>query len=103
MSRSPRRKSPSGVVELLRLLAVIFFAGIGYEVGGAVADSEVGRLGALNGVAIGVIVGSGVGYVLGGVLGRTTVTTVDRTALALREVSVESLVAGIIGLVLGVL
>ena len=90
-------------MELLRLLTVVFFAGIGFEVGGAVSDAEAGVLGPLPGVAIGVIVGSGVGYVLGGVLGRTTATTVDRTVLSLREVSVESLVAGIIGLVVSVL
>ncbi len=103
MSPAQRRKSPSAVVELLRLLAVIFFAGIGFEVGGAIGDSELGLLGSLNGVAIGVIVGSGVGYVIGGVLGRTTVTTVDKTATSLREVSVESLMGGIIGLVVFVL
>ncbi|HVF19483.1 MAG TPA: hypothetical protein VNA14_04485 [Mycobacteriales bacterium] len=98
-----RRKSPSAVVELLRLLAVVFFAGIGFELGNSLSDSDLAILGPLNGVAIGVIVGSGVGYVMGGVLGRTTVTTVDRTALSLREVSVESLVSGIIGLLVGVI
>ncbi|HVE63317.1 MAG TPA: PIN domain-containing protein [Mycobacteriales bacterium] len=100
---SADRRSPPAIVEVLRLLAVVFFAGIGYEVARSLSDGERSVLGPLNGAALGVIVGSGLGYVLGGVLGRTTVTTVDRTALSLREVSVESLVAGVIGLVVGVL
>ena len=67
-----QRRPPVGFVEILRLLAVVFFAGIGYQIGGS---TDPGRelLGPFNGVALGVIVGSGVGYVLGGVLGRTTV------------------------------
>ena len=97
------RRSPSAVVELLRLLAVVFFAGMGYEIARSLENADKSVLGPLNGVALGIIVGSGLGYVLGGVLGRTTVTTVDRTALSLREVSAESLVAGVIGLTVGVL
>lgn len=97
------RRSPSAVVELLRLLVIVVFAGIGFEIGGAMGESDLNVLGPLNGVALGVILGSGAGYVIGGILGRTTVTTVDRTAVSLREVSVESLVGGIIGLVVAVL
>ena len=99
---SPKQRSPSAVVEVLRLLCVVFFAGIGFEVSRGIGESD-NVLGALNGVALGVIIGSGLGYVLGGVLGRTTVTTVDRTAMSLREVSAEDLVAGLIGLTVGVL
>ena len=88
---------------MLRLLAVVFFAGVGFEVARAIDPGDTAVLGKFNGVAIGVIVGSGLGYVLGGVLGRTTVTTVDRAEVALREVSADSLVAGAIGLVCGVL
>jgi uncharacterized protein YacL len=97
------RRPARGVVEALRLLAVVFFAGVGFEVASAVAPGDQAVLGTFNGVAIGVIVGAGLGYVLGGVLGRTTVTTVDRVELGLREVSADSLVAGAIGLVCGVL
>ena len=82
---------------------VVFFAGVGYELARAIDPSEKAVLGTFNGIAIGVIVGSGLGYVIGGVLGRTTVTTVDRVELGLRETSAESLVAGAIGLVCGVL
>jgi uncharacterized protein YacL len=98
--RIPR--APSSVVELLRLLVVVFFAGVGYEVSRHVGDPKSG-LGPFNGVALGVIVGSGVGYVLGGVLGRTTITAVDRTERALVDVSAEQLVAGSIGGVIGVI
>lgn len=97
------RRSASGVVELLRLLTVVFFAGVGYELARIVDTGTDNVLGPFNAIAVGVILGSGLGYVLGGVLGRTTVTTVDRVELGLRETSAESLVAGAIGLVLGVL
>ena len=60
-------------------------------------------LGPFNGLAVAIIVGSGIGYVVGGVLGRTLATTADRTEAALREVSADTLVAGSIGLVAGVL
>jgi len=97
------RRPASGVVEALRLLSVVFFAGVGFEVARIVAPSGDEILGTFNGVAVGVIVGAGLGYVLGGVLGRTTVTTVDRVEVGLRETSAESLVAGAIGTVCGVL
>jgi uncharacterized protein YacL len=98
-SRIPR--APSGVVELLRLFVVVFFAGIGYEIARTVVKDD-NVLGPFNGVGLGVIVGSGIGYVLGGVLGRTTITAVDRTERALADVSAEQLVAGSIGGVIGV-
>lgn len=98
-NRSP--KTPSGVVEVLRLLVVAFFAGVGYEAARAVGDSH-NVLGPFNGAAIGIIVGSGLGYVLGGVLGRTAISAVSRTEEALRGVSAEHLVAGVFGGMLGV-
>jgi uncharacterized protein YacL len=97
------RRPARGVVEALRLLCVVFFAGVGFEVARAAGPSDNAVLGTFNGVAVGVIVGAGLGYVLGGVLGRTTVTTVDRVEVGLREVSAETLVASAIGLVCGVL
>ena len=96
------RRSPTGVVEMLRLLSVVFFAGVGFEVARGVGGRD-DVLGPFNGVAIGVIVGSGIGYVLGGIFGRTTVSAVDRAETRLRDVSAEALVAGAIGLVCGVL
>src|SRR3954470_19309199 len=100
--RSGVRRAPAGVVELLRLLVVVFFAGVGYEIANEVNSGD-SVLGPFNGVGIGVIFGSGIGYVLGGVLGRTTITAVDRTERALADVSAESLVAGSIGGVIRVI
>ncbi len=102
---TPRRsdKAPAGVVELLRLFAVLFFAGVGYQVAQGFDGAGERVIGALNGVAAGVVVGSGVGYVVGGVLGRSAVSAADRTTAALREVPADTLFAGVIGAVVGVL
>jgi uncharacterized protein YacL len=99
-SRAPR--APYAVLEALRMLAVVFFAGAGYQVGSTV-DSSRPVLGALNGTAIGLVVGSGLGYVLGGVLGRKTTATAEHARSVLRDVSADTLVAGSLGLVGGVL
>lgn len=99
-TRAPR--TPYAVVEVLRLLVVVFFAGAGYQVGASVTtDGTV--LGALNGTAVGLVLGSGLGYVLGGVLGRRTATVAEGTGSRLRDVSAESLVAGALGGIGGVL
>ena len=97
-----KNRTPSGVVDVLRLLVVAFFAGLGYEVSRHIHSGSF-ALGPLNGVTVGVILGSGLGYVLGGVLGRTTVTVVTRTEDTLRQASAEELVAGSFGGVIGVL
>ena len=99
-TRTPR--TPYAVLEVLRLLVVVFFAGAGYQVGSSV---EVDRpvLGALNGTAVGLVLGSGLGYVLGGVLGRKTGSTAEVARTRLRDVSADTLVAGALGLVGGVL
>lgn len=99
-TRLPR--TPYAVLEVLRLLVVVFFAGAGYQVGASVgADRSV--LGALNGTAVGLVLGSGIGYVLGGLLGRRTAATADLARSRLRDVSAEQLVAGGLGLAGGVL
>ena len=97
-----KNRTPSGVVDVLRLLVVAFFAGLGYEVSRHIHSGSF-ALGPLNGVTVGVILGSGLGYVLGGVLGRTTVTVVNRTEHSLQQASAEELVAGSFGGVIGVL
>lgn len=85
-----------GVVEALRLIVIVFGAGIGHQVGSSfTATGSV--LGPFDGTVVGILVGTGVGYVLGGVLGRTTLITVERTASSLRDVSAETLVAGGVG------
>jgi uncharacterized protein YacL len=99
--RSPAQRTPYAVVEVLRLLVVVFFAGAGYQVGLSVGDGRP-VLGALNGTAIGLVVGSGLGYVLGGVLGRRTAQTTELARTRLRDVSAEQIVAGGLGLMGGV-
>jgi uncharacterized protein YacL len=100
--RSAVRRPPALVLETLRLLVVVFFAGAGYQIGDGVEGSST-VLGSLNGTAVGVIIGSGIGYVLGGVLGRTTASTAERMRSSLHDTSAEDLVAGALGVVGGVL
>ena len=99
-TRQPR--TPYAVLEVLRLLAVVFFAGAGYQVGSSV-DPDRAVLGALNGTAVGVVLGSGLGYVLGGVIGRRTAWTAETARSRLHDVSADQLVAGALGIVGGVL
>src|SRR3954454_13969138 len=97
-----RRRAPRGVVELLRLFLVIFFAMGGYQLG-SVARFGGDRLGVgpFSGVVVGTCLGLAVGYVLGGVLGRTTVSVASRTERALRSLSSEALVTGALFAILG--
>ena len=99
-----RQRPPSGLIEILRLFTVIFFAGLGYETSRFFSDNgHADVLGPFNGLAVAIIIGSGLGFVVGGVLGRTVAATADRTEAALREVSADTLLAGALGLVCGVL
>ena len=100
-SRSRARRAPPALLEVLRLLVVVFFAGAGFEVGAALPDGAV--LGALDGTAVAVVLGSGVGYVLGGVLGRTVAASAEVAQHSLRDVSADTVVAGSLGTVGGVL
>jgi uncharacterized protein YacL len=93
---------PQSVLELIRLLVIVFFAGAGFQIGSEV-DPGHDVLGSLNGTAVGLILGSGLGYVLGGVLGRTTATTAEAGRSRLQDVRVEDLLAGALGSVSGVL
>jgi uncharacterized protein YacL len=102
--RSGRAGTPGGLIEILRLFTVIFFAGLGYETARFFDDrGHANVLGPFNGLAVAIIVGSGLGYVVGGIFGRTVAASADRTEAALREVSADTLVAGAIGVVAGVL
>ena len=60
---------PSGVVELLRLCVIVFFAGLGFQVASTLGSGRQPLLGPFDSVGVGIILGSGIGYVLGGVLG----------------------------------
>jgi uncharacterized protein YacL len=102
--RRPSRTSrtPNGLIEVLRLLTVVFFAGLGYEAGHILARHGHGSvLGPFGGVGVGIIVGSGIGYVVGGVFGRTAASTADRTEAALRHISADTLIAGGFGALAG--
>jgi uncharacterized protein YacL len=101
---SARGRTPSGLIEILRLFTVIFFAGLGYETSRFFSDrGHANVLGPFNGLAVAIIIGSGIGFVVGGVFGRSVAATADRTEAALREVSADTLLAGALGLVCGVL
>ena len=93
-----RTRVPSIAVEALRLLLVVFFAGIGYEVAVALGgnNGEI-VLGLFTAPWLGAIVGGLIGYVLGGVLARLTMRTLDRGERALEGLSPEQVVAGSIG------
>jgi uncharacterized protein YacL len=95
-------RTPAAVLEVLRLLVVVFFAGAGYQLGASTGHSRP-ILGALNGTALGLVLGSGTGYVLGGVLGRRTAASAEAARSRLRDVSAEQLVAGAFGTIGGVL
>ena len=101
---SPRLgRTPSALVELLRLCVVVFFAGVGYYVAQLFDEKGTPRIGPFSGIGLGIVLGSALGYVLGGVLGRGTVTAVRRTEVGLRDTPAEHIVAGVVGTVIGVL
>ncbi len=92
---------PSVAVEILRLLVVLFGAGIGYQVARALgADEHEQVLGTFSGLWLGAIVGALGGYVLGGVLARLTLRTIDRGERALEGISAEQAIAGSFGAVI---
>jgi uncharacterized protein YacL len=99
---SPRLRTPSGVVEVLRLLVIVSFAGLGYEFARALqSHSHTHVLGPFGGAAVGVIVGSGAGYVVGGIFGRSAAVTAEATEAALRDISADTLIAGGFGAIGG--
>jgi len=88
---------PSVAVEVLRLLIVVFGAGIGRQIAVAVGAPDRPVLGTFTGPWLGAVVGGLVGYVLGGVLARLTMRTIDRGERALEGLSAEQVVAGSLG------
>ena len=93
---------PGVVVEVLRFCVVVFSAGVGYFIVQAVGHDGV-RVGPFEGSGLGIILGAAIGYVLGGVVARLTGRSLRDAEAALRERSVEQVLAGLIGAVLGVL
>lgn len=96
MKRPRLARVPSGVVEMLRLFVVVFFAGLGSLLGSSwnLAETPFARV---DGALLGVVLGSFVGYAIGGMIGRGTVAAVDRTEERLRSVSAETIVGGVFG------
>lgn len=101
MKRPRLARVPSGVVELLRLFVVVFFAGLGSLIGSQ-WELDSTPFAGIDGGLLGVVLGSFVGYAIGGVLGRSTVAAVDRTEERLRSVSAETIVGGVFGGMVGV-
>ncbi|MCA1711047.1 MAG: TRAM domain-containing protein [Actinobacteria bacterium] len=97
-SRAPR--APVALLEVLRLLVVVFFAGAGYSLGSGIGPSRP-VLGALNGTALGVVLGSGLGYVLGGVLVAWPVFFLPQPYLAFPLFGFVVVVLGYFGFVVG--
>jgi uncharacterized protein YacL len=94
---------PSIAVESLRLLVVLFGAGIGYEVAtrlGALSTDDT-VLGSTNGLWLGAAVGAMLGYVLGGVVARLTLRSLDRGERALDGMQSDQLLASGIGAISG--
>lgn len=101
---APRlRRVPNAVVEVLRLFAVVFFAGVGYYLAAALDSSGERVLGVFTVVGLGVVLGSALGYVMGGVLGRGTMAAVRHAEAGLRATSAEQIVAAAMGAVVGLL
>lgn len=90
---------PSGfVVEVLRVLVVLFGAAVGLQIARTVSpDPESFVLGALTAPMIGIIIGGGVGYSVGGVVARRAVRSLDRSDHVLDRITAEELVSGSIG------
>jgi len=93
---------PGAVVEVLRLCVVVFFGGVGYFVAQIPHDAGV-QIGPFQSTGVGIILGASIGYVLGGVVARLTGRGLRAAEVAFQERSVEQVLAGLAGAVLGVL
>jgi uncharacterized protein YacL len=96
MAQSPQRTSL--VAEFLRLVIVVFGAGVGYQLAIATSPNpDEPILGLLTPTLLGIVVGAGLGYSLGGVFARYLVKSLDRGERLLDGITPEELVAGVIG------
>jgi len=93
-----RRTSPRGiVVEIVRLVLVAVFAVGGWRIAREITGSDEAR------ILLGIFLGSAVGYVVGGVLGRRAVVAVSAVERDFAKVPASELLAGAMGLILGLL
>jgi uncharacterized protein YacL len=91
-----RARPPRGrLVEFVRLIFVVLFAGAGYIVATEIGNARTSR------TLVGVVLGTSTGFVLGGVLGRQTATAVSSLEQQLRRVPAAEIVAGAGGLIAG--
>lgn len=93
---SRRRGLPPLVTELLRLCAVVFFAGLGYQVGVLVADRAT-ELASGQVTVTSIILGAAIGYVVGGAIGRLTLRSLNQAESVLSQRSSDQLLAGVLG------
>jgi uncharacterized protein YacL len=80
-------------VELVRLVLVAIFTAAGWQLGTGLNEE--------GGLLIAVVLGSLVGYVVGGVIGRKTAVAVSTVEKEFQRLSAAELLAGAIGLILG--
>lgn len=96
------QRPQSVVVELLRILVVVFGAGVGLQIARSISsDPDQPVLGLFTAPMLGVIIGAGLGYSLGGALSRRVVGALDRGDQALGGITPEELVSGSIGALVG--
>jgi uncharacterized protein YacL len=92
-----RRVGEAVFVEVSRLMVVILCTGLGYQVLGGRASSEVG-----SSALLGACLGAGIGYVQGGVIGRALEAGLHGFQRMVAAADAATLLAGAVGaLVLG--
>jgi uncharacterized protein YacL len=94
---------PDVVVEALRFCVVVFFAGVGYFIAASVDHQPDVRVGPFGSSGIAIVLGAAIGYVLGGAVARLTGRSLREAEAAMQERSVEQVLGGLVGAVLGVL
>jgi uncharacterized protein YacL len=92
-----REPSRGRLVEFVRFIFVALFAIGGYEVATRLGEASTPK------TILGIVLGSAVGYVAGGVFGRQTAQAVGTVEREFRRASAAEIVAGVLGLVAGLL
>jgi uncharacterized protein YacL len=92
---------PLVVVEVLRFCIVLFMAALGYELSRNSAHQGV-SIGPFDEAGVGTLLGAAAGDVVGGVIGRLTGRSLQAAEDALIGRSVEQVLAGLVGSIIGV-
>lgn len=92
--RQPKEVPRGAVVEAVRLIFVAIFTAGGWRIAREIDVQETS-------LVVAIVLGSAIGYVVGGVLGRKTVTAVSAVEHQFRKTPASELLAGMIGLILG--